>query len=503
MPSSLSAWLHSHPFPPLIHKQLETLGLHTPINHLAPFRLESALSSGAVPGVNDRIQVLVPYCNQTLRWEILFNALDPAAPPDFVFMGAPQFAPSLQQIPNLLNWNINEPQALFLVLCELSLRGCSAAVPKQSFRSLIALQIVMSAKSAAASSSSSGGGSSGSSSSSTTGPGAGGHGHGSSLPVKKASAVSTDAEALTALAATEVIIGADGHSIFPAQRYGQQLRVALQFALHIDLSKLPNLPTPLDARRTASKPSTGTHTPQTLNSPSVEQGNVPPAFPGKEHIADTAAAAAGPARSTSVSPQPLKNSTATCRVTISFTFPEARTVLPADIAVATNITIPNELLPGVFANAQLPRYTLPTLADDFLGAMHSAVSAHIETYVERVNRRSAYVSAFWTEYRSSILEFSVADGASMISFHLALKNHYAVALLEISPRFPQEAPVLTLTCAFFDNGDQPFRKQFRDYPYSPRWSPEEMAQRMRVYLDTELPRFLEEAKSAGGVQTNV
>ncbi|KJE93930.1 hypothetical protein, variant 2 [Capsaspora owczarzaki ATCC 30864] len=461
--------------------------------------------------------------------EILFNALDPAAPPDFVFMGAPQFAPSLQQIPNLLNWNINEPQALFLVLCELSLAYlqfelervqccCPEAILPivdsfaNSYEVGPTVQILLerlpnartpSAKSAAASSSSSGGGSSGSSSSSTTGPGAGGHGHGSSLPVKKASAVSTDAEALTALAATEVIIGADGHSIFPAQRYGQQLRVALQFALHIDLSKLPNLPTPLDARRTASKPSTGTHTPQTLNSPSVEQGNVPPAFPGKEHIADTAAAAAGPARSTSVSPQPLKNSTATCRVTISFTFPEARTVLPADIAVATNITIPNELLPGVFANAQLPRYTLPTLADDFLGAMHSAVSAHIETYVERVNRRSAYVSAFWTEYRSSILEFSVADGASMISFHLALKNHYAVALLEISPRFPQEAPVLTLTCAFFDNGDQPFRKQFRDYPYSPRWSPEEMAQRMRVYLDTELPRFLEEAKSAGGVQTNV
>lgn len=51
--------------------------------------------------------------------------------------------------------------------------------------------------------------------------------------------------------------------------------------------------------------------------------------------------------------------------------------------------------------------------------------------------------------------------------------------VELSPSFPQEAPVLTFQSIYHESEDKPYSEVHDGYPYSPRWSGSEMASRIK------------------------
>ena len=61
-------------------------------------------------------------------------------------------------------------------------------------------------------------------------------------------------------------------------------------------------------------------------------------------------------------------------------------------------------------------------------------------------------------------------------------------IVEIPSFFPKTQPVLTFQSIYHENKGKPYYEMFQDYPYSPRWSGLEMAERTKYVLLTRLER---------------
>ena len=57
--------------------------------------------------------------------------------------------------------------------------------------------------------------------------------------------------------------------------------------------------------------------------------------------------------------------------------------------------------------------------------------------------------------------------------------HYFLFAVEIPSFFPKTQPVLTFQSIYHENKGKPYYEMFQDYPYSPRWSGLEMAERTK------------------------
>ncbi|XP_069464827.1 BRISC and BRCA1-A complex member 2 isoform X3 [Ambystoma mexicanum] len=67
----------------------------------------------------DRFKLHIPYAGETLKWDIIFNALYPELPPDFIFGEDAEFLPDPSALHNLASWNPEDPECLLLVVKEL------------------------------------------------------------------------------------------------------------------------------------------------------------------------------------------------------------------------------------------------------------------------------------------------------------------------------------------------------------------------------------------------
>uniref|UniRef100_A0A803K2I8 BRISC and BRCA1-A complex member 2 n=1 Tax=Xenopus tropicalis TaxID=8364 RepID=A0A803K2I8_XENTR len=67
----------------------------------------------------DRFKLHIPYAGETLKWDIIFNAIYPELPPDFIFGEDAEFLPDPSALHNLAEWNPSDPECLLLVVKEL------------------------------------------------------------------------------------------------------------------------------------------------------------------------------------------------------------------------------------------------------------------------------------------------------------------------------------------------------------------------------------------------
>ncbi|KAJ6731066.1 BRISC AND BRCA1-A COMPLEX MEMBER 2 [Salix viminalis] len=114
-------------FPPLISSQLQYLFNHSPHT----IQIEQAWSGTRYfPGSLDRFTLLIPYCLDYIKWDIIYNAEFPLAAPDVIFgPGDDGFHPFLavgreegdsRLVKNsLTDWNNKDPTRLLALVMEL------------------------------------------------------------------------------------------------------------------------------------------------------------------------------------------------------------------------------------------------------------------------------------------------------------------------------------------------------------------------------------------------
>ncbi|XP_056624755.1 BRISC and BRCA1-A complex member 2 isoform X1 [Triplophysa dalaica] len=73
-----------------------------------------------MPGPScDRFKIHIPYAGETLKWDIIFNARDPALPPDFIFGEDADFLPEPSELTHLVSWDAGKPECLLLLVKEM------------------------------------------------------------------------------------------------------------------------------------------------------------------------------------------------------------------------------------------------------------------------------------------------------------------------------------------------------------------------------------------------
>ncbi|XAR61651.1 hypothetical protein NMG60_11016130 [Bertholletia excelsa] len=107
--------------PPLIGAQLNYLLSHSPL----PIKVEQMWSGSKHHGLLDRFSLLIPYCLDYIKWDVVYNAFYPLAAPDIIFGPEDEcFRPfhaagegDLKS--SLSDWNYKDPTKLFSLVMEL------------------------------------------------------------------------------------------------------------------------------------------------------------------------------------------------------------------------------------------------------------------------------------------------------------------------------------------------------------------------------------------------
>ncbi|KAL8059221.1 hypothetical protein ABFX02_03G071600 [Erythranthe guttata] len=107
--------------PPLINAQLTYLITHSPF----PVKVEQMWSGSKNPRLLDRFTLVIPYCLDYIRWDVIYNAMYPLAAPDVIFgpddeSFQPYFGGNEKSSKNgLTDWNSKDPARLLALILEL------------------------------------------------------------------------------------------------------------------------------------------------------------------------------------------------------------------------------------------------------------------------------------------------------------------------------------------------------------------------------------------------
>ncbi|KAK6793022.1 hypothetical protein RDI58_012103 [Solanum bulbocastanum] len=111
--------------PPLIAAQLNYLVTHAPFS----VKVENMCSGGKNTGLFDRFSLVIPFCLDYIKWDVIYNAVYPLAAPDVIFGAedetfrpyhAVSDASDSKSLKNPLNdWNNRDPTSLFTLVLQL------------------------------------------------------------------------------------------------------------------------------------------------------------------------------------------------------------------------------------------------------------------------------------------------------------------------------------------------------------------------------------------------
>lgn len=133
---------------------------------------------------------------------------------------------------------------------------------------------------------------------------------------------------------------------------------------------------------------------------------------------------------------------------------------------------------------------------DYVPAIHKLLAEKVEAIVQSYISRKECVAAFLSVYGCSVLEYDT-EGFKRLAFLFEHQGFTFITILELSDEFPQEQPILTLLSIYHRLQGKPCQSVVNDYPYSPRWDSNQMAERLRSYLIQVAPQFRELSKNQG------
>eukprot|EP00058_Branchiostoma_floridae_P027834 XP_002613325.1 hypothetical protein BRAFLDRAFT_118725 [Branchiostoma floridae] len=129
---------------------------------------------------------------------------------------------------------------------------------------------------------------------------------------------------------------------------------------------------------------------------------------------------------------------------------------------------------------RIPRFPTGGCLMDYVPQVQDFLQKQIDHIVEGYQRRREYVAAFISRFGGSVLEYD-AESFTKLSLVLEWNEFFFVLHIELPSRFPQDMPVFTFQSCYHlskTNGE-PYISVQKSYPYSPRWTGEEMAHRAK------------------------
>lgn len=143
---------------------------------------------------------------------------------------------------------------------------------------------------------------------------------------------------------------------------------------------------------------------------------------------------------------------------------------------------------GGSTSLRIPAFPSGGCLMDYVPNVSQLLKNKVDQIVNGFEKRKEYFAAFLSHFGSSVLEYDTV-GLSKLSFLLEWKDFYFALHIEIPRYFPQENPEFIFQSIYHTSHGRPYIASCLDYPYSPRWSGNEMAERARLYILNYIPIF--------------
>eukprot|EP00045_Choanoeca_perplexa_P007243 m.64168 g.64168 ORF g.64168 m.64168 type:complete len:354 (-) comp13995_c0_seq2:3290-4351(-) len=135
-----------------------------------------------------------------------------------------------------------------------------------------------------------------------------------------------------------------------------------------------------------------------------------------------------------------------------------------------------------------PDFGACRVLSEYVSTAQQAIETYANTFKDRLVQRRKYITAFLSRYHSALLEYDVKDYA-FIAFLFQHGGFYATLKIELPDNFPEGQPVFRFLSVYEDQDLTVLQQERVDYPYSPRWSGIEMAERAATFLPSAMLNF--------------
>ncbi|RZC32747.1 BRCA1-A complex subunit BRE-like [Asbolus verrucosus] len=364
-------------FPPLLRRNFEELFCHGKIG-LTPFTLSDISFTKQYTENNSTYSyyytLKIPYAGKRLSWELIFNPEDMCFAPDFSFNDDTFYMSHdldviVENVPSLMNWNVNDSKSLTNVLKEfLNL------FKKQQIEKLHKENIY--------------------------------------------SQLCTEYQHLT----EEVITPSD------IEVYLENTSVHFVINIKVDLSSLPEYS-------------------QTIFSRRKDQSDIL-LNPGEDN----------------------------CILKMSYIKLDGSRV-NASLQLSPRV----EQALGNAKTFHIPNYSKQTSLFEYVTLIGKLLRDQVKKVAQHYKLKKEYINCLCTMYAQNMIEFDSETFHKGV-FLCEVGDYHCLVHVDISDLFPQEKPTVTLHSLYCASPKKPCLEVVEDYPYSPRWEPNMMLQKLKVYL---------------------
>ncbi|XP_022103676.1 BRISC and BRCA1-A complex member 2-like isoform X2 [Acanthaster planci] len=144
---------------------------------------------------------------------------------------------------------------------------------------------------------------------------------------------------------------------------------------------------------------------------------------------------------------------------------------------------------GGSASLRIPTFQNGNCLMDYVPNVCQLLENMVEQIVKGYQKRKEYLSAFLSHYGRAVLEYD-AETFNKISLLLRNGDFYCILHIVIPTFFPRDQPLFELQSVYnVTTYGKLIAAVNKEYPYSPRWSGNEMADRARIFLEQWIPEF--------------
>ncbi|XP_033646697.1 BRISC and BRCA1-A complex member 2-like [Asterias rubens] len=144
---------------------------------------------------------------------------------------------------------------------------------------------------------------------------------------------------------------------------------------------------------------------------------------------------------------------------------------------------------GGAASLRIPVFQNGGCLMDYVPNVFQLLENMVDQIVKGFQKRKEYIAAFLSHYGRAVLEYD-AETYNKISLLFDWEDFYFILHINIPTFFPRDQPHFELQSVYhMTTYSKPIIATIKDYPYSPRWSGNEMAERAKVYLEQYMPEF--------------
>ncbi|BFZ06994.1 hypothetical protein BsWGS_10033 [Bradybaena similaris] len=163
---------------------------------------------------------------------------------------------------------------------------------------------------------------------------------------------------------------------------------------------------------------------------------------------------------------------------------------PESAAVQTQLFL-SPRLDTAFGGAgslHIPTFHHGILLGEYVENVRQLLKQQVKLVCEGYEKKKDYIAAFLSHFGTAILEYD-AQSFSKIAFLFEWNDFFFIFAVELPLYFPADHPTFIFKSVYHSQNKKPYTERYINFPYSPRWTGNEMAKRAGTFILSTIKGF--------------